>query len=818
MVLLKRLGLAFLALAVLLTGCNLALPGPKNPPATSTSSVTQTDPVSALLTSLPSTTPLPTPTALAPTPTPPPASGIAAAEQDLINGSLDQAAQLFQQEIQHADPATEPQALYGLARAQFLQGNCTDAQATANRLVQQYASSGFSSGAHYLLAQCLEQHKAYSEAAGEYRLAMQVRPGVLDAFFQQHAGDALTQAGDLAGALSAYQSAAQATALPDPTMGIQFKIGQTQLALGKYSDALDSFSKIYAQTDNIYAKSSADVLAAQTYLLLGQNDQAYTHYQDAIDRFPTTYDAYRALVALVDAGQPVNELTRGIVDYNAGQYGAALVAFQRYLAQTPNPDGTVFYYQGLANLALALPKDAIASFQQIVALGPKDSYYAKAWEETAVAQWAHLGDYTAGAQTLLDFVASAHDDPDAPGDLLEAGRIYARGGLTQQAVSTWLGIIEQYPASQEAYQGLNLAGLAQFGAGQYDQAQVTFQRALALATATADQAKAYFWLGKARQALGQSNQAAAAWQQTVLRDPYHYYGIRAAELIKGEKPFQASPSISLGLDLNHYRPPAEDWLRTTFSLPANANFDDWSGLRADSRWQRGDALWQLGEYALAQNEFDAMRRDLKSDAANLYRLMLYFLSIQDHRMAVLCSVQIQQMAGGTDPLTLEAPALFNYVAFGPYYRELMLPLAQADKVDPLLLFAMMRQESLFDASIGSSAGAMGLLQLMPATAQEVSGQMGWPANFSADQLVQPVVNLRLGIRYLSNQLGYFDGNVPLALAAYNAGPGNASQWSTKANGDPDLFYELMPYDETRSYLSSILENYDAYVRLYSLPG
>jgi len=112
---------------------------------------------------------------------------------------------------------------------------------------------------------------------------------------------------------------------------------------------------------------------------------------------------------------------------------------------------------------------------------------------------------------------------------------------------------------------------------------------------------------------------------------------------------------------------------------------------------------------------------------------------------------------------------FNHIRFGVYFKDLVLAAAQENDLHPLLLLSVIRQESMFEGYARSSAGARGLMQLMPATGAEVAARMGWPENYADSDLYLPAINLRLGARYLANQRDYFGGDLYPALAAYNAG-------------------------------------------------
>jgi soluble lytic murein transglycosylase len=133
------------------------------------------------------------------------------------------------------------------------------------------------------------------------------------------------------------------------------------------------------------------------------------------------------------------------------------------------------------------------------------------------------------------------------------------------------------------------------------------------------------------------------------------------------------------------------------------------------------------------------------------------------------------------------------------------------------VFAVARQESLFQREAISHAGARGLMQLMPGTAREVAGQLG--LGYAAGRLTSdPSYNVLLGSTYLSTQLQRYSGSLLLAAAAYNAGPGNANRWLTRFGDprdgvDPVVWVEQIPFQETRKYVQRVLGNYLVYRHL-----
>jgi len=150
--------------------------------------------------------------------------------------------------------------------------------------------------------------------------------------------------------------------------------------------------------------------------------------------------------------------------------------------------------------------------------------------------------------------------------------------------------------------------------------------------------------------------------------------------------------------------------------------------------------------------------------------------------------------------------------------QLRFPLAHADevnraaertKLNPNWIYGVARQESAFQSDARSSAGATGLMQLMPATARSVSKRHR--LRYSKNRLLTPAYNLEIGSRYMRMLLNRYDGNRVLATAAYNAGPHNVNRWLKQYKGPVDLWIENIPFSETREYVQKVL----AYSTIYS---
>ena len=149
------------------------------------------------------------------------------------------------------------------------------------------------------------------------------------------------------------------------------------------------------------------------------------------------------------------------------------------------------------------------------------------------------------------------------------------------------------------------------------------------------------------------------------------------------------------------------------------------------------------------------------------------------------------------------------LAYPIYYKDEIARSASSYKYNPALILAIIKEESFFNAKAKSSAGAMGLMQLMPATASSILGR-----KVTSNDLFNPDLNLQIGVKYISSLRQDFN-NEMLAIASYNAGLGNVKKWKTKIfNGDYDDFVEEIPFLETKMYVKKVFASFWNYRRLY----
>jgi soluble lytic murein transglycosylase len=763
----------------------------------------------------PSPTPTPPPTST-PLPTPPPVIRIESGDQALFYGDYDSARQQYLAALNDAtDPALKAAALWGLGRTELADGQYKVAIATLTTLTTEYPESTYAARAYFLMGQAYYQLGQFQQSADAYGTYIERIPGVLDGYVQEYRGDALAEIKDYTNALNAYNAALSASRLDDG-LSLQIKIAQTRATFGDYAGALTLYNQIFAATSNDYIKAQMDYLAGNAHIQLGQANEAYSRYLHAVESYPLSYYSYLALVELVDANIPVDDLARGLVDYFAAQYDVALVALDRFIKATPVNDGTAVYYRALTLRQLQRTQEAIDGLDYFIKTYPEHPRWVDAWEEKAFLEWAVQGRYDLGAKTLLEFVSTVPNVSVAPDFLMNAARVTERDNKLEEAAQIWERLANEYPADEQVPTALFLAGIARFRLKNYEGALTTFQRGLLLSSKPEDRARAYLWVGKTQAQLGDSVNSVTSWQQAQAADPTGYYSLRARDILMKRAPFESPTTTNLNPDLVKERRDAEAWVRVTFNMPPDTDLTGPGTLAQDARFIRGTELWELGMYDDARLEFESLREAVKLNPADSFRLANHLYEIGLYRSAIFAAREVLTLAGlESQSASLTAPPYFNHIRYGLYYHDLIIAEEERYRHDPLFMFSVIRQESLFEGFVRSTAGAHGLMQIIPSTGAQIARELNWPSLYDDNDLYRPNVSVRFGAYYLDKNRDLLGGSLYGALAAYNAGPGNALIWKELAGNDPDLLLEVIRFQETRDYIRYIYEIFSTYRTLYS---
>jgi soluble lytic murein transglycosylase len=303
-------------------------------------------------------------------------------------------------------------------------------------------------------------------------------------------------------------------------------------------------------------------------------------------------------------------------------------------------------------------------------------------------------------------------------------------------------------------------------------------------------AAALYWRGRALEAAKKVREAAEVYRTILRRTPdQNYYVFRARDRLG--RLGKAPPPLTA---------PAEG-----LAKPALAS----NTLRA----RKARALRDLGLPDEAAEEYSGLVRGHLDDRTGLAEACGAFLEMERYDKAVGVGRHLLRLffvqREGKPPIQG-----FWQCTYPLGYWPLVQGNAQQQGLDPLLVLALIREESAFAPQVVSAAGARGLMQLMSYTAEQVARTRG-SGPVPTSPLEEPEVNIRLGTMHLAELLQDYGGNVRLALAAYNAGATQVRRWQEKYGfTDEEEFTEDIPYSETRNYVKRVLGSYERYTVLY----
>ncbi|MBX3081208.1 MAG: tetratricopeptide repeat protein [Anaerolineae bacterium] len=762
-------------------------------------------------TPVPSATPQPSPTAA-------PSQAIYDADKALHNGDYDTAVKIYEsiikQPILSVDPKLRSDAIYGYGVAALREGLFNVAAQAMSEFIANYASDPRAAQALFLRGDAYLGLSTWDNAIADFTDYIKYRPGLIDSYAYERMGDAYLALGQAVAAQENYIKAVNnSTRAVAPLAALRERVAASYLNAGNAEAALDQYEKILADAKLPDYRASIGLQAANVLADMGRTIEANKRYQQILDNYPQTLAGYRAMQALLKAGIKVDSLVRGQVSYAAEDYNDAIIALNDYTTNTPlaqiNP--LAFLLLGRAYRDAGNSAAALTTFQTIIDQYPTSSLYGQAWLEQGRTKF--LAGDTQAAIAKYKELAEKHDTvPEAAEALWRVGYLYSTLGDNESSLATFEILGSKYKGSEWATDGLFRGGMAAFNQNANARAQRFFS--LLATNGTGElQAAGYLWLGRLYQLNNETDLARAAYTEASKIDPGGYYSIRANDLLNGQGPFVPPTKIDWSFDTPERIGEAETWMRKTFNIDQTGELWKLSpDLANDPRMVRGNELFAVAAYDDAIQEYTALIDANELNPLALYQLGSYFYRIGLYREAINAAAKL--LDGAKIP-TEQAPRYIASLRFPIAYYDLVLPETQKYNIDPLLVFSLIRQESLFEGLATSYAQAQGLMQIIPDTGEYIAIKLQWK-DYQNSDLYRPHVNVTFGIYYLYEQLQGFEGNVYAALAAYNGGPGNSAQWLRMSNGDPDLFLNAISFDETRLYVRRIYEQYATYRAIYGV--
>ena len=581
------------------------------------------------------------------------------------------------------------------------------------------------------------------------------------------------------------------------------------LALTKLNRPDDALVPLYKMLRN-YPESrltrTAMALYADTMMEAGHHKEALESYTTFIDRYPSGSDSISALY------------NSALCREKLGDQAGAVAAFRKMWLKYP---------------ASSCAGKAEKELQRLRAAGAEVEPYNKQELYNRAVTLYDLKKYKQAAGALADLATAGESEEFLTRLQLKIGQAHLKGRQYQEAQATfgkliqkdadnceakfWLAkSMEKLGKDEEAFDLLirlseTKAGIADDALleaayikrwqRKWGEAADLFAKYLA-SQPESRRSSAVLWESAWSGYLSRNYERAAAdFRKLSQRDDMRekaLYWLAKSLAAKGDEKGSEEAFASLGSEFpfGYYALISDRW-----SHPAEAPLapkDLWEAIPVPSGFEREKALIALGLYDEAGRELLLTRKKNPVGAARLY------LEMGNYNGAYHTVASDRNKKG-------ESSTVWG-LRYPQAFRDEVVKNAALNGLSHNLVWAIIRTESNYHPSALSPVGAVGLMQIMPATAESISKGDG-------SRLTTPELNIKLGARHIKDLMLSYDNNLTLVIAAYNAGAGNVKRWQKGLGGLPkDEFVESIPFKETREYVKKVMTAMELYQRLYRTPA
>jgi len=624
---------------------------------------------------------------------------------------------------------------------------------------------------------------------------------------------------------------------------IRFWIGEALLNIGDAKQAADMFESIRQAVPDSFLLTRAAYRAGEAWFQASSCPEATAWFVKAIelnDKEPGAPQAFLRRSACQLRNNDIREGRETLMQlWVRFAYSAEAKEAEALLAS--NLGGEPWVVQPKERLARAqaylgqsFHAEAIEEFRKFLAADPKSSRRAETKLKMGIAQ-VRLKQYDEARETFRALAKDGGTESHEASVWL--ARVYLRQGQGDKLLDLTRTLAASPLSAEQKGQITLFAGMWLEDQGRFDDAIVKYRQVVQVGEPMSQRAEArwrvgwvyyrmaryrevvdelrlladqhdydfepqaLYWMGRAAE-LSQQPHARDAYVQLCQRYVYTYYCQLARERIDVMLPEAlAAESISAPTPVN-----GEALANGEVTRSSSARDE----IGQQSAYRRAIELKTLGLDSDAARELAGLtdRYSRDSDILMVLATMLNEVGAYHHALRLARARfrdKLERTGGSVDP------SLWKVA-----YPTGLLPTIKGqgvNGVDPYLVAAIIREESQYDRQAVSRVGAIGLMQVMPGTANNVAKRLGIPA-VGRDDLFDQETNIQIGVHYVEQLLEQFSGNVALTIASYNAGPVVVGSWVALHPGrSQDEFIELIPYQETRQYVKRVLRSYREYMRL-----
>jgi soluble lytic murein transglycosylase len=584
---------------------------------------------------------------------------------------------------------------------------------------------------------------------------------------------------------------------PDSAMldRAELLLAETLVKLGRNQEGSAIAARLLARLPDPPIEQGARIAEAKALIALGNPKPAYTQLMELRDKYPRSDSdgEARALVHSILASNP-EVAESGSLTYHReesalllreGQLAAANEQARAGLAMAPEESVRAELVWVTARALKPEPDRARRAMLEYLKIAPRGHDAPAALEALALIYW-HDNQYDLARSALGRLVADFPASQLAPGAMLRTGKIFEEEHKLDSSRAQYRRLAARYPNSEAAEEGRFRAPWTLYLARSYRSAAAGFESARAHAKDATDRDMCDYWRARALEKAGDGGIARAIFAKIAQSTESNYYPELASRRV-------AAPSPDLPAASAHE--------------PAFSGSPAVSGA-AESHMARLRTLRAMGLKELEPGELKALEVR-GGDTSEMRRFVLAGFASADAWYDAIVAATRMEKIGQLDHAAAER------VRYPRAYWDLFHSASTRLALDPYLVLALARQESLFNPNATSVSNARGLMQLIPSTAKKVAAERGMDPD--AIRLYDPSINVDLGTTYLKSLFEMFSGDLFHAVAAYNGGEHAVAKWMSEFPGDDDEWVENIAYKETREYVKKVIGGRREYLLLYQ-PG
>lgn len=475
--------------------------------------------------------------------------------------------------------------------------------------------------------------------------------------------------------------------------------------------------------------------------------------------------------------------------YNSQDFVSAIEDGLQLIIKFPGSKRTVETSDRVLDIYLTISsrsEDRYRHVRQTVVkeMGKADAGRLTRWANNAYAR----GNYLDALNMAEKAYAKWGGHPDSTKVLLLAGKAAVASGEYTSAQEHFNSLTRQHGGTVEAAEATFRLGLLELRRKRYAEAAAFFERVLALSNGSDFEHKALYWQWRAQQKIDLAKSVKFA-QPLIAKYQLSYYGMRAQAEINGGFIEIKNKPVSAKTDLRY--------------------------LQSDRlAFERAVLLLKAGWFKEAEKELESLP-EAQTAEERLIRSRLWASAFRYD-----LAIQNMNKAFEENPELMQSSVV--RIVFPQEYQAAVARESKTFDMPENWIRSLMRQESSFRPDARSSSNAMGVMQLIPPTAQEVAMDLKLKNFKIPESVLDPDINIKLGTSYMARMLRTFSGNMPLSLAAYNAGPTRLRRWlnarkdlaglevQVTSNPEVEIWMDELPWEETSFYVKAILRNWLIY--------